>query len=121
MHARGGGESQPAASHVAALKMALGKDVRLFGLTSTKGCGPGKTFCDTQERSFESSLRVIESEISAISACAKAIIAFFLRNSRPSTGAAGGHRGALLPVVAPARQCFDVPIGGPDAPRPLLE
>ena len=29
MHARGGGESQPAASHVA-LKMALGKDILLF-------------------------------------------------------------------------------------------
>ena len=43
------------------------------------------------------------------------------QNSRPSAGAAGGHRGALLPVVAPARQSFDVPIGGPDAPRPLLE
>eukprot|EP01047_Picozoa_sp_COSAG01_P090340 COSAG01_NODE_22212_length_866_cov_2.105606_1_plen_53_part_01 len=25
-----------------------------------------------------------------------------------------GTQGALLPVVAPARQCFDVPIGGPD-------
>ena len=32
---------------------------------------------DTQEKSLESSLRLIESEISAISACAKAIIAFF--------------------------------------------
>jgi hypothetical protein len=41
--------------------------------------------------------------------------------NRPSAGAAGGHRGALLLVVAPVRQCFDVPIGGPDAPRPLME
>ena len=32
---------------------------------------------DTQEKSLEFSLRLIESEISAISACAKAIIAFF--------------------------------------------
>jgi hypothetical protein len=68
-------------------------------------------------------LRLIESEISAISAGAKAIIARKIKKNRPSAGAAGGHRGALhvLPVVAPARQCFDVPIGGPDAPRPLLE
>ena len=33
-------------------------------------------FWDTQEKSLESSLRLIESEISAISARAKAIIAF---------------------------------------------
>eukprot|EP01049_Picozoa_sp_SAG25_P024072 SAG25_NODE_10643_length_326_cov_83.951542_1_plen_59_part_01 len=58
-------------------------------------------FCDTQEKSFDPPLRLIDFEISAISAGAKAIIAFFLRNSRPSAGAAGGHRGALLPVVAP--------------------
>ena len=90
-------------------------------MRSTKKEGPGKIICDTQEKSCESSLRLIESEISAISAGAKAIIALFLRNSRPSAGAAGGHRGALLPVVAPAQQYFDVPIGGPDAPRPLLE
>ena len=32
-----------------------------------------------------------------------------------------GTQGALLPVVAPAQQYFDVPIGGPDAPRPFLE
>ena len=95
--------------------------MHFWGVRCTKKEGPGKMFWDTQEKSLESSLRLIESEISAISAGAKAIFAFFKRNSRPSAGAAGGHRGALLPVVAPARQSFDVPIGGPDAPRPLLE
>jgi hypothetical protein len=44
-------------------------------------------------------LRLIESEISAISAGAKAIIARKIKKNRPSAGAAGGHRGALLPVV----------------------
>ena len=78
-------------------------------------------FCDTQGKSYKCPLSGYKSEISAISACAKAIIARKIKKNRPSAGAAGGHRGALLPVVAPARQCFDVPIGGPDAPRPLLE
>ena len=87
----------------------------------TKGCGPGKTFCDTQGKSFESSLRLIESEISAISAGAKAIIALFLRNSRPSAGGPGGHRGALPLVLALAQEYFDSFIGGADAPRLLLE
>ena len=48
-----------------------------FCLSFTKGYGPGKMIWDTQEKSLESSLRLIESEILAISACAKAIIAFF--------------------------------------------
>ena len=76
---------------------------------------------DTQEKSLESSLRLIESEISAISAGAKAIIAFFLRNSRPSAGGPGGHRGALPLVLALAQEYFDNVIGGGDALRLLLE
>ena len=78
-------------------------------------------FWDTQEKSLESSLRLIESEISAISAGAKAIIALFLRNSRPSAGGPGGHRGALPLVLALAQEYFDSFIGGADAPRLLLE
>ena len=92
-----------------------------MGLRGTKKEGPGKIICDTQEKSCESSLRLIESEISAISAGAKAIIAFFLRNSRPSAGGPGGHRGALPLVLALAQEYFDNVIGGADAPRLLLE
>ena len=90
-------------------------------MRSTKKEGPGKIICDTQEKSRESSLRLIESEISAISAGAKAIIALFLRNSRPSAGGPGGHRGALPLVLALAQEYFDSFIGGADAPRLLLE
>ena len=91
-----------------------------FCLSFTKGYGPGKMIWDTQEKSLESSLRLIESEISAISAGAKAIITFSPGNSRPSASAAGGHRGTLLLGLAPARHSFDVPIAGPGAPRPPL-
>ena len=44
-----------------------------------------------------------------------------LLNFTPRAGGAEGHRGGLQPVMALAREYFDVPIGGPDAPRPLLE
>ena len=44
----GGEESQPAAGHVA-LTMASGKTEYFCGLCSTKGSGPGKTLCDTEE------------------------------------------------------------------------
>ena len=70
-------------------------------------------FWDTQEKSLESSLRLIESEISAISAGAKAIIALFLRNSRPSAGGPGGHRGALPLVLALAQEISIVLLAGP--------
>ena len=33
----------------------------------------------------------------------------------------GGHRGALLLVLALAGEYFDITSGGPDASRPLLE
>ena len=58
----GGGESQPAAGHVA-LTMASGKTSYFCGLKTTKGSGPGKTLCDTEEKSYESQLSFIESEI----------------------------------------------------------
>ena len=90
-------------------------------MRSTKKEGPGKIICDTQEKSCESSLRLIESEISAISAGAKAIFAFFKRNSGPSAGRPGGHRGALPLVLALAQEYFDNVIGGTDAPRLFLE
>ena len=54
----------------------LGKDGVFCGLCGTKGLGPGKTLCDTEEMSYESQLSFIESEIGGISAGAKAIIAF---------------------------------------------
>ena len=59
-----------------ALTMASGKTEYFCGLCSTKGLGPGKTLCDTEEMSYESQLSFIESEIGGISAGAKAIIAF---------------------------------------------
>ena len=75
MHARGGGESQPAAGYVA-LTMASGKTGGFFRGRSAKGSGHGKTLCDTEEMSHESQLSFIESKIGGISAGAKAIIAF---------------------------------------------
>ena len=51
-------------------------------MRSTKKEGPGKIICDTQEKSSRVPLMDPSPEISAISAGAKAIIAFFLRNSR---------------------------------------
>ena len=71
----GGGESQPAAGHVA-LTMASGKTSYFCGLMTTKGLGPGKTLCDTEEMSVDLQLRLIDFEIGGISAGAKAIIAF---------------------------------------------
>ena len=56
--------------------MASGKTSYFCGLMTTKGSGPGKTLCDTEEMSYESQLSFIESEIGGISAGAKAIIAF---------------------------------------------
>eukprot|EP01048_Picozoa_sp_COSAG05_P026461 COSAG05_NODE_7236_length_839_cov_1.075676_1_plen_75_part_00 len=54
-----------------------GKDEGLFwSLWYSKGLGPGKTLCDTDEMSYECQLSFIESEIGGISARAKAIIAF---------------------------------------------
>ena len=38
----------------------------------------------------------------------------------PHAGGAGGHRGALPLVLALAREYLGHPIGGSDAPRPLL-
>ena len=70
-----GGESQPAAGHVA-LTMASRKTFCYCCASSAKGSGHGKTLCDTEEMSYESQLRSIESEIGGISAGAKAIIAF---------------------------------------------
>ena len=90
-------------------------------MRGTKKEGPGKIICDTQEESSSFPLRDLRSEISAISAGAKAIIAFFLRNSRPSAGGPGGHRGALPLVLALAQEYFDNVIGGGDALRLLLE
>ena len=68
-------ESQPAAGHVA-LTMASGKTGVFCGLCGTKGFGPGKTLCDTEEMSVDLQLRLIDFEIGEISAGAKAIIAF---------------------------------------------
>ena len=70
-------ESQPAAGYVArGPDDGLAKDRVFCGLCGTKGLGPGKTLCDTEEMSYESQLSFIESEIGGISAGAKAIIAF---------------------------------------------
>ena len=90
-------------------------------MRGTKKEGPGKIICDTQEKSSRVPLMDPSPEISAISAGAKAIIAFFLRNSRPSAGGPGGHRGALPLVLALAQEYFDNVIGGGDALRLLLE
>ena len=68
-------ESQPAAGYVA-LTMASGKTGVFCGLCGTKGLGPGKTLCDTEEMSVDLQLRLIDFEIGGISAGAKAIIAF---------------------------------------------
>ena len=70
-----GGESQPAAGHVA-LTMASGKTGDYCCASFAKGSGHGKTLFDTEEMSYESQLSFIESEIGRISAGAKAIIAF---------------------------------------------
>ena len=71
----GGGESQPAAGHVA-LTMASGKTVHFVVARVLKSSGPGKTLCDTEEMSVDLQLRLIDFEIGGISAGAKAIIAF---------------------------------------------
>ena len=71
----GGGESQPAAGHVA-LTMASGKTLCYCCASPAKGLGPGKTLCDTEEMSVDLQLRLIDFEIGGISAGAKAIIAF---------------------------------------------
>ena len=53
-----------------------GKTEYFCVLCSTKGSGPGKTLCDTEEMSVDLQLRLIDFEIGGISAGAKAIIAF---------------------------------------------
>ena len=73
---------------------------------TTKGSGPGKTLCDTEEMSVDLQLRLIDFKIGGISAGA---------------GGAGGHRGAILLVLALAGEYFGITSGGPDAPRPVLE
>ena len=52
MHARGGGESQPAAGQ-RPWRWASGKTSYFCGLMTTKGSGPGKTLCDTEEMSVD--------------------------------------------------------------------
>ena len=71
----GGGESQPAAGHVA-LTMASGNTFCYCCASSAKGSGHGKTLGDTEEMSVDLQLRLIDFEIGGISAGAKAIIAF---------------------------------------------
>ena len=76
MHAESAGNpSQQPAGYVA-LTMASGKTEYFCGLSSTKGSGPGKTLCDTEDMSVDLQLRLIDFEIGGISAGANAIIAF---------------------------------------------
>jgi len=66
----------PASSRLRGPDDGLGKDGVFCGLCGTKGLGPGKTLCDTEEMSVDLQLRLIDFEIGGISAGAKAIIAF---------------------------------------------
>ena len=70
MHAAAAGI--PASSRLRGPDDGLAKDRVFCGLCGTKGLGPEKTLCDTEEMSYESQLSFIESEIGGISADAKA-------------------------------------------------
>ena len=56
--------------------MALGKDVGVFWSRGIKGLGPGKTLCDTEEKTLIFQLSDPIPEIGGISPGAKAIVAF---------------------------------------------